>query len=114
MNLKEKASINAGEPACKLITDEDWHIVIPARNDTIKQLADAKTVRIKFKKDDTVVRATVNIQEKDGMSLIVLGLENSMVRFAADRFIEVELLLTEEQGLKIPNSAITTPTQRVS
>ena len=107
MNLKEKASINAGEPACKLITDEDWHIVIPARNDTIKQLADAKTVRIKFKKDDTVVRATVNIQEKDGMSLIVLGLENSMVRFAADRFIEVELLLTEEQGLKIPNSAIT-------
>ena len=30
-----------------------------------------------------------------------------MIRYAKDRYIEVELLLTEETGLKIPNSAIT-------
>lgn len=106
-NLKEKSAINAGEPACKLITEESWQIVIPARSDTVNQLADAKTIRIKFKKDDTIARASVNIRQKDGTSLLVLGLEDSMVRFASDRFIEVELLLSDEEGLKIPNSAIT-------
>ena len=30
-----------------------------------------------------------------------------MVRYAKDRYAEVELLLSEETGLKIPNSAIT-------
>ena len=30
-----------------------------------------------------------------------------MIRYAKERYVEVELLLTEETGLKIPNSAIT-------
>jgi len=29
-----------------------------------------------------------------------------MIRYAKERFIEVELLLNEETGLKIPNSAV--------
>ena len=29
-----------------------------------------------------------------------------MVRYAADRYVDVELLLAEETGLKIPNTAI--------
>ncbi len=32
---------------------------------------------------------------------------NSLVRYAKDRFIEIELLRIEQTGLKIPNSAIT-------
>ena len=31
-----------------------------------------------------------------------------MIRFATDRYVEVELMFEEETGLKIPNSAITT------
>lgn len=38
---------------------------------------------------------------------VILSLHNNMVRFAGDRFTDVELLLTERSGLKIPNSSIT-------
>ena len=38
---------------------------------------------------------------------MILSLHNNMVRFAGDRFTDVELLLTERSGLKIPNSSIT-------
>lgn len=106
-NLKEKTSIHTGDPAYKMILDEDWQLILPVREDTLKQLGDAKTVRIRFKKDNTVARASVDILEQDGTSFLELSLQNSMIRFASDRYIEVELLLSEENGLKIPNSAIT-------
>lgn len=38
---------------------------------------------------------------------MILSLKDHMVRFAGDRFVEVELLIDEETGLKIPNTAIT-------
>lgn len=107
-NLKEQTKVEAGAPVCKLITDENWNLIIPIKEETQKQLGDASTVRIRFKKDNTVTRASFTILEKEGSPYLNLSLSHSMIRFATDRYVEVELLLDEERGLKIPNSAITT------
>jgi len=106
-NLKEKRKIDAGSAACKLITDENWNLIIPVSEDTKRQMKDRSSIRIKFKKDNTVANAPFQILEKDGTSYMVFSLSHSMIRFATDRYIEIELLLEEEKGLKIPNSAIT-------
>lgn len=107
-NLKERNSITAGESAYKLITSENWQLVIPIEEDTKRQLADASSVQIRFTKDDSVTRASCIIEEKDDASYLILELSHSMIRFATDRYVEVELLFDEEKGLKIPNSAIAT------
>lgn len=106
-NLKDKTEVSASEPAYKLITSEDWNMVIPVTKDTCRQLQNSSTVRIKFKKDNTVLRANFTIAEKEGNSYLVLSMSNSMIRFATERFIDVEILFDEESGLKIPNSSIT-------
>lgn len=106
-NLKDKTSIEAGDAAYKLVTSEDWNLVIPITNETSKQLRDASTVRVKFKKDNTILRVSFEIVEKEGKTYLILSMTNSMVRFATERYIEVELLFDEESGLKIPNSSIT-------
>lgn len=106
-NLKEKTKVEAGEPVCKLITDENWNLFIPIETDTQKQLENASTVQIRFKKDNTIARAAFTILEKEGKPYLNLSLSHSMIRFATDRYIEVELLFEEEHGLKIPNSSIT-------
>ena len=36
-----------------------------------------------------------------------MTLKSAMIRYAKERYLEIELLLSEESGLKIPNSAIT-------
>ena len=108
VNLKDRDSISTGETVCKLITDENWNLVIPVENDTVKNFEKASTIRIRFKKDGTVARASLTIQKKEDTSFLILGLSDSMIRFATDRFIEVELLMDEESRLKIPNSAIVT------
>ena len=58
-------------------------------------------------KDNTTTYATYTITEKEGSTYLILTLRSGMVRYAKDRYAEVELLLSEETGLKIPNSAIT-------
>ncbi len=106
VNLKERESIAQGEAAYKIITDESWQIAVSVTNDTKRQLRDAATVLVKFKKDNAILRLPFEISEKDGTNYLILSLNNSMIRYAADRFIELELLFDEETGLKIPNSAI--------
>ena len=58
-------------------------------------------------KDAKEAYATYSIVERDGQQYLILSLKSAMVRYASERYVEIELLLSEETGLKIPNSAIT-------
>lgn len=100
-------SVDSGSPIYKLITSEDWNIVIPIPQEVADELAEDDTLQLRFVKDDKKTYATYTIQQRDGQNYLILSLRNSMIRYAKDRYIEVEILLTEETGLKIPNSAIT-------
>lgn len=105
-NLKEKASIESGGASYKMITSEDWNLIIPITDATQRLMRDSSTVRVKFKKDNTTLRASFEIVEKNEKPYMILSLHNSMIRFATDRYVELELLVDEETGLKIPNSSI--------
>lgn len=104
---KKSSTIHTGDPVYKLITSEIWNIVIPIDETLANDLADDDTIQIRFVKDDKKVYVTYTITQKEGTHYLILTLKNSMVRYAKDRYVEVELLRTEETGLKIPNSAIT-------
>lgn len=106
VNLKDRPSVESGDAAYKMITSEKWNLVIPITNDTKHLLRDSSTVRVKFKKDSSILRIPFELVEKGDKFYIILSLHNSMVRFATDRFVELELLFEEETGLKIPNSSI--------
>lgn len=100
-------SISAGEPVYKLIQSETWNIILPVTAELAKELADDDTLQLRFVKDDKKVYATYTLTQKSGQNYLILTLHNSMIRYAKERYVEVELLLQEETGLKIPNSAIT-------
>lgn len=106
VNLKDRPSVESGDAAYKIITSENWNLVIPITDETKRLLRDSTTVRVKFKKDDSTLRIPFETVEKEGNTYMILSLHNSMIRFATDRFVELELLFDEETGLKIPNSAI--------
>lgn len=108
-NSSRKAlSVAAGDAAYKMVCSELWQLVIPVPPELADELADDDTLRFRFLKDEKTAYASYTLMQRDGADYLVLQLANSMIRYARDRYLEVELLLQEETGLKIPNSAITT------
>ncbi|MCR5790812.1 MAG: hypothetical protein K6G83_13070 [Lachnospiraceae bacterium] len=98
--------IAEGEPAYKLVTSENWSIIVQIDEDKCKELEDESYINVRFLKNNYTSWAAVSILRQDGQIFAQLDFNNSMITFAMDRFIEVELLSNAEEGLKIPNSAI--------
>lgn len=106
-SLKQKTEIQAGEPAYKLITSENWNVVFPVTETSYQRLAEDNVVKIQFKKDGISCWVNYEFKKIGDSYYMILSLKDHMVRFAGDRFVEIELLIDEETGLKIPNTAIT-------
>lgn len=97
-----------GDPAYKLATDENWSVVIQVEDEEFaEQLVEEDYVEVRFLKNQYTSWGQVkSFQNEAGDIFVELAFTNSMVTFCTDRFVDIELLLEEERGLKIPNSAI--------
>ncbi len=98
--------IEANSTVAKLITEEEWSLVIQVDEERAVALEEAEYVKIKFLKTQESSWAKVTIHRKGDQILAELGFNNSCNNFCTDRFVEIELVLNDEEGLKIPNSAI--------
>lgn len=107
ISLKTAASVTPGSPVYKLLRNEDWDIVVAVDENIYQMLAEKSVIQIRFLEDNKTVNANLRFRDINGQHYLILSLNNSMIRYANDRFTEIELMLEEQTGLKIPNSAIT-------
>lgn len=105
--IANNSQIEAGDPVYKLITSEDWNIIFPISEDNYKRLLEDSVIEIKFKKDNTTCWVNYELRMIEDAYYMVLFLHNHMIRFAGERYIDLELLLDKQTGLKIPTSSIT-------
>ena len=105
-DLSQADIVNAGDPVYKLVTDETWNIIIPLDDEKLEALADKSSVSIRFLKNNLETTAGIEIMRRDGLAYGVLSLSNYMVDFAEDRYVQIELKLSQIEGLKIPATAI--------
>ena len=99
--------VSVGEPIYKLITDEKWSLIIETDAERADYLLEKEYVQVKFLKNQALSWAEVQlITNSDGKHFIELIFNNSMITFCFDRFVDIELMIEEEEGLKVPNSAI--------
>lgn len=100
--------VAAGDPVYKLSTDEDWSIVIQVESAAFaEELIKEEYVEVRFLKNQYTSWGKVDaFTNAEGDTFVSLTFTNSMITFCTERFIDIELLLEDETGLKIPNSAI--------
>lgn len=96
----------SGDPVYKLITSENWSIVIEIDEDTAKTLKEKKMIKTKISKDGETLWADLEISKKNSIYYAKLTYDNSMIRYASDRFLDVELIMEDAKGLKIPKTAV--------
>lgn len=105
--LTTNTKVIAGEPVYKRVNSENWNILLPITESLAQELEEGSYVSIRFCKDDYKTTAAYSILKEDGNYYLNLSLQRAMIRYINDRFIDVELLLHDDTGLKIPKSAIT-------
>ena len=106
INLRSRDKCAANEAAYKLITSENWNMIIPIGEETAEVLKDMDVIEIEFSEDNARTWCKAKIKDQAGAKYLILSLDDSMERYADSRFIPVDLLLDERAGLKIPNSSI--------
>ena len=92
--------------AYKLIDSENWSIVVPMKPDRATELEEAEYVKVRFLKNQYESWAKVTTLYNADSTFVQLDFTNSCITFATDRFINIEIMLSQEEGLKVPNSSI--------
>lgn len=105
--LVNNTIVSVGDPLYKQTNDENWSVMIEVEPERYDEYIEEGYIKVKFYKNQYESWGKVTgIQGKDDGKYIKLDFTNSMISFAGDRFIELQLLVDAETGLKIPNSAI--------
>lgn len=99
--------LKADEPAYKIIHEDAWEIVISPSEEQLEKLRDLETVDVTIIRDNLTTSAQIHIFENNGRSYVGLILNNYMIRYCNDRYLDVRLLWSSYSGYKIPASAIT-------
>ncbi|MCR4792510.1 MAG: hypothetical protein K5871_07150 [Lachnospiraceae bacterium] len=108
----EKVNITAnelratGDPVYKLTESEDWCIVFPIKEADAEDFIERGYIQTRFLRNQYECWGKVSIIRNDKDVFCRLDFNNSMSAFANERFLDVELILGEETGLKVPNSSI--------
>ena len=99
--------VETGQPIYKLCTDENWKLLFPLENERAQELLEEEYVKVKFLKNQNESWGKVNvITGQDNDTYVELTFTNSMISFATDRFVDIELITDIETGLKVPNTSI--------
>lgn len=106
VNLKGKEKITAGEPVYKLITDDNWELMIPANEQIYQSLKKETYLQVRFMADGKKAWGQIQFQTINHQRYLVLSFNNSMSRYAKERFLDVELFIDTIHGLKVANSCI--------
>lgn len=99
------SEIQSGDSLYKIIRDDEWTLMLELNQETANLLQEKQDVKVHFAKDDQTLWASFTMKTIDGRYIAYLTFQNSMVRYASERYLDVELILEDETGLKIPKTA---------
>ena len=105
-NLITGNEIQTGDSVYKLITSENWTLMVPLTDQMAAALAGRESIQVKFVKDGESQNGSLSIVNIGSQKVAKIEQINGMTRYAGDRFLEVELVINTQSGLKIPVSSI--------
>lgn len=105
-NFSSSDYINNGDTTYKLITSEEWIVYILLSDDDVDELADVTNLEVKFTKDNTSINCDFSIIQKSDGTYGKLEFDTGMVRYATERYLDIELIIDNQEGLKIPVTSV--------
>ncbi|EOD01285.1 HlyD family efflux transporter periplasmic adaptor subunit [Caldisalinibacter kiritimatiensis] len=107
INLNNGQKVNHGHPIFKISNNYKWYIIAKMNKESLDSLEEGKTVYIKVDDEEKAYEAKVyKINTVDKESLIIFKFENYFYKFIDKRYVDIEIIKTKHEGLKIPKTSI--------
>lgn len=111
--LRSSEKVEKGGAAYKIITDESWSMVLNLSEDLYNRLVaiekkseNTPYISITFTRENLSVTVPFHTFTKKDGYFAQVDLNNYVIHFINDRFLDIEINLATVDGLKIPNTAI--------
>ena len=99
--------VTTGQALYRIVTSEEWHVIVPITEALAETLEESGYMTIRFCKDDYSITPAYEMTKKSGAYYLDFTLNRAMIRYINDRYLDVELVINDQSGLKIPISSIT-------
>ncbi len=106
VSLRDNEWLSRGDPVYKLVTEDEWSVAILLDSETAEELKPLSSVQVRFSKDNETARASIQIREGADATIGILTFKTNMIRYVQDRYVDVELIMEDQSGLKIPKSSV--------
>lgn len=115
--LRTSEKLESGDPAYKLITGEDWTIVLSVPEELYQELNKRQSTDKKDGKevsyvDITLTRENIDatvpyeLYKKEDGYFAKITMDRYVIHYINDRYLDVEISMDQAKGLKIPTSSI--------
>lgn len=98
--------VKKGSVVCRVTNSENWMLVVPLEKSQYDFLQDKDSVTVKFQSDQEKTTADLKVKKKGNSYYGYLSLDDYVVRYLDERYLDIDITLDSYEGLKIPNSAI--------
>ena len=105
-NLRSNGLVLAGEPICRIVTDENWQIAVKIPEKLYISLLEEDTVSVYINDYYLPVECGLTTVQRGSSYYALLSLDKYMPMYIDERFLSVEFESSVEGGLKVPLSAI--------
>ena len=115
--LRATEKLENGAPAFKLITGEDWTIVLNIPEDLYQELSKRQSenkkdgeevsyINITLSRENINVTVPYELYEKEDGYFAKITMDRYVIHYINDRYLDVEISINQAEGLKIPTSSI--------
>lgn len=105
-SLKTGEILQSGSPVYKLITNENWNLVLPLSADDAERLREDTRVTLYLPNVSHEVYGDIEVIQNGEDYFAKITLDKLMINYCEERFIAIEIVMTKEEGLNIPNTSI--------
>ena len=106
-NLRQQEQVKSGDTVYKLVTEEEWYLAANVDEKLVKALKDQTYVDVKILLDNHTFEVPFELVTKGEDTFLVLTLNSGAIRYAKQRYLDIDIIVNKTKGYKIPNSSIT-------
>ncbi|MDF2485714.1 MAG: hypothetical protein K0R46_1882, partial [Herbinix sp.] len=105
-SLRATSIVDVNTPIYKLITSEEWKLVLPLTEDQYDKLQGKDQIKFTVLEDDFHMSAALTLYPSGSEYYAVLTMNKYLSNYLDERYLEVELDFDTVEGLKIPLTSI--------